>query len=321
MKIGIPFFPILTDEKITESSTTLSDFSFSYSADGDTYPLTLKPITVATKHDVPAYNLVDERGEWDPIHFSAKITRQIHIKVPSVFFGTGGIAVHDAKVGVAVMMYSLSSNRRNAQPIAIFSAVDKEIKGSFSFVMEKGFYREKISLRTVMFINTAGIPCEDEKVFANLPGTLLGTIDEIAVYLDGTGSLFPVKKESDPAKPLWRVECDWADPYNDLFDEENVCVIFNQAHPNYGLLKIENGMNGSPFLADVIASALQIIITKTIESVGSVEALENTEYALPGSILDAVHYFISTFGWNTQSPEKLAETIRLDFDRRTANDK
>ena len=97
-------------------------------------------------------------------------------------------------------------------------------------------------------------------------------------------------------------------------------MIFNQAHPNYRLLKIENGMNGSPFLSDVIASALQVIISKTIDTLGSVEALDNVDYASPGSILDAVHYFISTFGWDPHSPERLAETIRLDFDRRTGND-
>lgn len=321
MKIGIPFFPMLTDIQLSESGVALSDFSFSYTVDNAVHPLSLKPITIATKHETPAFNLVDERGEWDAINFSATISRQLSVKSPCAFFGPNSLAVHDAKLGIAVMMYSFSSNQRYAQPIAKFSATDSDIKGSYSFTLAKGFYREKITLRTVLYIVNEGTPYEDERILANLPGTLLGTIDEIAVYLDGTGSLFPVKKESDPTKPLWRVECDWADPYSDLFDEENVCVIFNQAHPNYSLLKIENGMNGSPFLADVIASALQIIIAKTIDTVGSIEALENADSALPGSILDAVHYFISTFGWDAHSPEKLAETIRLDFDRRTNNDK
>ena len=53
-------------------------------------------------------------------------------------------------------------------------------------------------------------------VLASLPGTLPGTIDVIAV---------PVKKESDPSKPLSRVECDWDDPYNDTFIEEKAWAI------------------------------------------------------------------------------------------------
>lgn len=321
MKIGVPFFPVITERKLEECKLVAEDFMFAYVSNGERSTLTLKPITVASKHEIPTFNLVDERGEWDPVHFDAQLERKICIKNPASLFGTSGVVAHDARLGVAVLLSSLSSNHRFAIPVAHFGYEDTEVNGYLSFKVQKNFYREKLMLKTVLYIHESGNPTDEEKVFANLSGTILGTIDEIAVYLDGTGSLFPVKKESDPAKPLWRVECDWADPYNDLFSEENVCVIFNQAHPNYGLLRIENGMNGSPFLSDVIASALQIIITKTIESVGGLDELYNIDAAVPGSILDAVHYFISTFGWDPRSPEKLAETIRLDFDRRTGNDK
>lgn len=321
MKIGVPFFPILNQKRISECGFSAQDYQFSYKAKEKNCTLTLKPISIASAHEIPNYNLVDDRGEWDAIHFPACIERNVQIEKPRLLFGPQGLAVHNAELGVAVLLCSLSSNHRFAIPVTSFTQDSESVTGKFLFQMPENFYRDKISLRLVLYVRSAGTPNENEKVLANLPGTLLGNVDEIAVYLDGTGSLFPVKKESDPARPLWRVECEWADPFNDLFTEENVCVIFNQAHPNYGLLKIENGMNGSPFLADVIASALHIIITKTIESVGSVEALDNVDGASPGSILDAVHYFVTTFGWDPHSPERLAETIRLDFDRRTGNDK
>lgn len=321
MKIGVPFFPMLNKRRISECGITAQDYAFSYMIKDESCPLTLKPISIASAHEIPNYNLMDDRGEWDAIHFPSTVERRVTISQPGLLFGPKGVAVHDAELGLAVMLCSLSSNHRFAIPFAKFTQESECVTGKFSFQMPKNFYRDKISLRLVLYVRSSGTPDEDEQILANLPGTVLGNIDEIAVYLDGTGSLFPVKKESDPTRPLWRVECDWADPFNDLFTEENVCVIFNQAHPNYGMLKIENGMNGSPFLADVIASALHIIITKTIDSVGSVEALENVDGACPGSILDAVHYFITTFGWDPHSPERLAETIRLDFDRRTVNDK
>lgn len=321
MKIGVPFFPMLNQKWISDCKMEVKDYSFTYLSNGETCPLSMKPITIASQHEIPNFNLVDDRGEWDAVHFPATINRDMTIANPELLFGAQGLAVHNAELGLAVLLCSLSSNHRFAIPVVNFTVQNKSVSGSFSFKMPENFYRDKISLRTVVYVRSPGEPSGGEDILANLPGTILGVIDEIAVYLDGTGSLFPVKKESDPTHPLWRVECDWVDPFNDLFTEENVCVIFNQAHPNYGLLKIENGMNGSPFLADVIASALQIIIMKTIDSVGSVEALDNVDSACPGSILDAVHYFISTFGWDPHSPERLAETIRLDFDRRTGNDK
>ena len=99
-------------------------------------------------------------------------------------------------------------------------------------------------------------------------------------------------------------------------------MIFNQAHPNYSLLKVDAGMNGSPFLVDVLASALQIIIWKAVESVGyDIDRIVNPSSSVaPGSILDAVHYFLKTFEWDVSSPERLAESIRKDFDGRTGND-
>lgn len=320
MKITIPFFPTLNDSLIKDCGYQAKEFDFSFVSGGVKKQLSLKPITVASEHETPTFNLVDENGEWDSTLFSAKLVRKITITTPEILFGENGIAAHNASIGIAVLLSSLSSNHRYAIPVSSFSANSKKSEYYFSLDLPKQFFRDKISLRTILYLVDAGSPSDAEKMLASLPGTVLGTLDEIDVYIDGTGSLFPVKKESDPTKPLWRVDCDWSDPFNDLFNEDNVCVIFNQAHPNYGLLKIESGMNGSPFLVDVIASALQIIITKAVESAGGIDALTKVS-SVPGSIADAVNYFLKTFGWNANSPEKLAETIRLDFDRRTGHDR
>lgn len=321
MKITIPSFPVLTAELKKHIGYKAEDFCFSYSARGTQYPLTLKEVAVASQNDTPAYNLRDEPGEWETGHFSTNIVRNMSIKTPQILFGPEGIAAHDATLGIAVSVISLTSNHRFAIPVQTFSKGDESVSGCFKFELPKSFYRDKIIFRSLLYLFDKGNPTEEEANLADLPGTVLGTLDEIIVFVDGTGSLFPVKKESDCAKPLWRVECDWTDPFYDLFSDENVCVIFNQAHPNYSLLKIEDGMNGSPFLADVIASALQIIITKTVEAVGGADELFASTDAVPGSILDAVRYFVSTFGWDPTAPERLAETIRMDFDRRTGSDK
>lgn len=321
MKITIPSFPILTSDLKEKCKCKVGEYNFSYKSQNDKNSLTLKPISVASSQNIQAFNLIDERGEWDSTQFDAHVESIITVDQPTALFGAEGLVAHDAILGVAVMILSLSSNHRYSVPVMKIYNNSDNVSSVFGIEIPRNFYRDKISFRTVFYLYEPGHPSIEEVNMADLPGTVLGIIDEIVVYIDGTGSLFPVKKESDPSKPLWRVECDWSDPYNDFFNEENVCVIFNQAHPNYGLLKIEEGMNGSPFLSDVIASALHIIITKTIESVGSAEELDNLDAAVPGSIVDAVHYFISTFGWDPSSPERLAETIRLDFDRRTGNDR
>ena len=83
MKIGVPFFPVITERKLEECKLVAEDFMFAYVSNGESSPLTLKPITVASKHEIPTFNLVDERGEWDPVHFDAQLERKICIKNPA----------------------------------------------------------------------------------------------------------------------------------------------------------------------------------------------------------------------------------------------
>ena len=232
MKIAISPFPVLTPALIEDSGIALGEFSFSYCSNHNTNPLTLKPISVASSQGLQNYNLVDERGEWDAVHFSTHISRKISIENPEVLFGPNGIGAKDSTLGMAVQLMSLSSNHRFSIPVFIFNPASGAVEGDLSYDIPRNFYRDKILLKSILYLYNSGNPKGDEVNLANLPGTVLGTLDEIVVFIDGTGSLFPIKKESDPAKPLWRVECDWSDPFNDLFTDENVCVILNQSHPN-----------------------------------------------------------------------------------------
>ena len=58
-------------------------------------------------------------------------------------------------------------------------------------------------------------------------GTILGVLDETKVIIDGNGSLFPIHMVSNLTEPLWWVQCNWEDPTQDSFTDDNFLHLFD----------------------------------------------------------------------------------------------
>ena len=319
MKIDIPFFPMITNSLKAAAGVAAGEFTFTYQVEGEEKNLTLEPVKLATEDKASSYNLVDEQGIWDPITRCTYLSRCIRVANPQKLFGPSGVACRDAVLGVALQVVSLTSNHRFSYPILDMTAKSGPITETICVKLPADFYREKLILRTIFYIKEAGQPESKEINLANQSGMMLGNIDEVVVFIDGTGSAFPIKHEVAPGKTLWRVECNWDDVFHDQFTVDNVCIVINEAHKYYSMVKADKGLKNAAFLIDIIASAMQIIISKAISSCSGLDELLYDD-AAPGSVADAVRYFIKTFGWNATSPELLAESIRTDFDRRITND-
>ena len=101
----------------------------------------------------------------------------------------------------------------------------------------------------------------------------------------------------------------------DKFDEDNVAIVLNKGHRHARNLKTEKGIGSSPLLLEIIATGIQTIIEKAKLS-GEWQQIRNDDGNQPGSIGEAIYYFINTFSWDTTSPENLLKSIREDFDKR-----
>ena len=220
MRFTVPSFPVVDEnsELLKLTGFQSSDYSFFYKANGTERPLTLKPVTIASGMKIIAYNMTDDAGEWDAMHFDTEMRCHFEFEDVAAFFGAEhGIAVHDAAIGLAVMIISLTSNHRFCKPIMSFCEDSGKVSRDWSFTLPKAFYRDRIILQTVLYIKKIGFPRDYEDIRANISGMIVGDLGSMTVFIDGTGSLFPVKKENDPTRPLWRVECNWSDPYLDMF--------------------------------------------------------------------------------------------------------
>lgn len=315
MNIFLSLFPVLTQDLFSKIGFLATPYEFEYNHEGIRNKLNSLPIdNHAQKYEF--LQISDDKSIWLPDKHNLCFKRSYTLSNHSFLFGENGLVCDDAEIGVALIWSSKTSNQRGAINIFSFrktenSALNFQLQSSFP----QGFLKGTVNFQTIIYIKKPGVKKESENHLANQPGIILGTLDEYSIILEGNASVFPIVEVAEPAQPLWWVNCDWSDPLADSFNEENVRICLNSAHPNYRLLKIDKGIKESPILVEIIASALQVIIQKVRDSEYWNEVL-NGENMEPGSVGQAVNYFISTFNWDPHSPEKLAYSIRSDFDGR-----
>lgn len=313
MNIPLVFYPELTREMIDKIGFQAFDYELEYTNGAAKYSLKTSPVDSSSY--IHEYLIEDDKSEWTADQYDLCLKRQTVINKPEFLFGENGVACRNSELGLALMWTSKTSNQQGVEIISGFKYSPEKLTADIEYVFPAGQLRGKVKFQTVLFLKTPGQRIEKEDHLANESGIILGSLDDYTIVIDGKGSVFPIVEVSEASQPLWWVECYWNDPMDDLFDDENVVVCLNKAHTNYPMLKLEDGLSGSPMLVDIIADAIQIIIQKAKESDSWEEVIKGKNMET-GSIAKAIHYFIETFSLDYSSPEKLALTIRRDFDKR-----
>lgn len=316
MKNTFNMYPVLTQELIEEISHKSDDFDFSYSEDYEIFPLELKDKNGAS--DSFSAKLYDTRCVWYPDANNLIIRKSGIIESPEKLFGADGIAVSDAVIGVAIIWSSTKSQQRGIIPCGHFVRTTKKFEFASEYRFEKSTIMGSILLQLVLYLKKAGNPSTEELFLNNSSGTVYGILEQCEIYTDGNGSVFPISTVNEPGKPLWWVYYDSsADPLNDSFDEENVEIRLNRAHPSFNALKIDASLKESPLFIEVLSSALCIIIDSVKENLGSEwESIIDSQDFAHGSIAEAVYYFIHKLEWDISSPTALSRSIHTFFDNK-----
>lgn len=313
MSITLNLFPTINSTLYGKIGFFADEYEFAYHKDQTEMQLETRTNDMLTPNST-TLQIYDENCVWYADSYDLLIRRCFTISNPLFLFGSKGIADEDSELGVALFWLSKTSNQRGAYKVGSFCRTEKSIAFDLEVAFLPGVLTGSIDLQTVIYLKKPSF-ISSSTGFAQDSGTILGVLDHFKIVIDGKGSVFPVVEVNEPSQPLWYVKCDWTDPLSDGFEEENVSLCINRANPNYESLRLESGLQGSPLLAEVIASGLQTIVQKIILSPewDDISKGRNIE---DGSIGQAVYYFISNFGWDTSSPERLALSIRKDFENR-----
>ena len=313
MAVILESYPKMSRELLTKIGYMSSNYTFYYHSHGEKQKLVTSTADTSTSKTA-VLQLNDDTAQWHPEFYELCADITATINVPRFLFGEKGLApVKDSKVGVAVIWMSPEASERGVFPIAELTSETSpgyQISGKIVFPEQR--LRGTLILQTVLYLIDKGTPVGVEKYFASRKGTILGVLDETKIIIDGNGSLFPIHETSVPTNPLWWVQCNWSDPTEDQFTDDNFCVFLNTAHKDYAALNINEGVKNSPLLFDIICSALEVLIMKVMRDPTASSQTIKGEGLAPGSISSVINYLIRKFEWHCDpdSPEQLSLDIR-----------
>lgn len=313
MAVVLDAYPKLTKALLVKTGYLSTEYYFFYHKNGIRMDLTKKTSDSSTSRTA-VIQLEDPTATWHPEIYELCAEVRCEFHVPVFLFGDHGVAAADGGVlGVAIRWMAPDSGERGVIPVGEMtkgSSVPCIIRSCITFPARK--LRGTLVLDTIIYVKNAGNPKGAERFQAHIQGTVLGVLDDTRVIIDGNGSVFPVHEVSASTEPLWYVRCDWADPLEDKFTEENFCLFLNNAHKDFASLNVNEGMAKSPLLMEIICSSLQMLITKVMSDVAAAQAIRTGEDLVPGTIAAVVYYFMRKYGWSYDAdyPEKLATDIR-----------
>jgi len=256
--------------------------------------------------------LDDNNSTWEFRYFGLNIEGEVILNNTDFLFGINGLVADDAVIGVCLRITSKKSAQQFIRPIGeIKKGVSSTIIINFKEELNKNLLYGSFNINVCLFVKVASPNPLMGK--ANIVGMMIGQIVEQVIDIDGSMSSLPIQKINDPAKPLWYVEFDIEDATIDAFDTDHVCIYFNSAHPGFKYLEKQDSQVGTFLQNEVMATALTLIITH-VKSLPEWDYIDKGENLEEGSIGSAIYYFIKTFSWNLESPEKLSESIRLYFE-------
>lgn len=312
MSIQLNLFPVIEKNLYEKIGYLSENYQFYYHKDGYSIDLDSEANELHGQTQ-SVIQLSDPNCQWHANSYDLCFKRKCNINNVKFLFGENGVAGEDAVLGIAIMWSSKTSSQRGIFDIGQIQVNEPkrtlDIEASFSPGQLKG----SVCLETIIYLKKSSQTQGDP--FAKSTGTILGTLDDTTIIIDGNGSVFPIVEVKEPSQPLWYVVCSWSDPLVDSFDEDNVKLCINASNPSFNLLKLEDGLRESPFFVEVLAGAMQTIVLNVMSS-RYWEEIVRGENLEDGSIGQAINYFITTFGWETSSPERLALSIRKDFEAR-----
>ena len=307
----ILLYPYISDEMKKKIRFQTRPYDFFYIDDnGDECLLETEPAELSATVN----NIVDD-GIWNQDDYQLGVKRVGRLSTISGLFGPEGIACRTASLGIAVIWTSADSKQRGAIPVTTFDCNSDSVEIRFSKTFQKAQLRGEVNLTTVVYLAASGTPEPDEMHLSNKPGSLLGELDSYTIKLDGNKSLFPVFEVSMKNQPLWFVKCDWTDATADSF-EDYVSININTAHKSYKYLDISQKTYNPQLMVEVMAAAISLVIEKVRLNTAEWEQIMNNEDLEPGSIGQAIYYFMETLDWEMDTPESVSLSARRFFDQR-----
>ena len=244
---------------------------------------------------------------WAPNEHSLEIQQDFTLKNINLLFGSQGVTLASNTIGVAAHIYSSKSGFQKTVSFATLNSTDEEKKVTFSYSFPKSFLRGDVQIDYFLYLQELK---EYNAMHASTVGMKLTERDlyNTVIVIDGEGSTFPITEFSEKGGPLWKIEKNWVEPEVEMFDTSTVNLSLNTLHPLFEQLKNGKTPISRSYMDDVIVQAMIHLIQQVCIVEERTE--EDMQNAIPGSVLSAVYYWVSTFNVNTSSLFAISNSLR-----------
>lgn len=248
---------------------------------------------------------------WTPVEHDLLIKQKYTFNDISALFGIDGVTMEGNKIGLAVHIYSKTSSIQKTISFASFSDISKKNEFIFEYTFPANSLRGTVEMDFFLFLqeNLNCKPYQADKI-----GMILSenNIYSLSIVVDGEGSAFPITEFNQKDGPLWLLEKSWADATEDTFDNSNVNLKLNVAHPLFEQIKSGKTRASRALMGDVMVQAMSMIIQQVILIEGN--SLDVAEDAISNSILSVVNYWVITFEVDVSSLFTISNSLRSRFD-------
>ena len=221
---------IKLDENLVEHLCVKNSFSASCIIDSNTVPLVLEKTSIENEE----YYLSSSDDKYDLSNNNLSIRGCVSIENIRSLYGKENdyskVALDDTVIGISLNAYSLASKRNITKPIGEIK-LDNENNISIYYDIDfpAGALADKLFVSLNFYIKEAKTK---SNIFATIDGTILGSIYNAIINLEGTGSIFPIRVVSSKDEPLWYVDLNY-DDLNDVFCQNNICLNINSSHYDF----------------------------------------------------------------------------------------
>ncbi|WP_303965610.1 hypothetical protein [Sporosarcina ureae] len=260
-------------------------------------------------NDVLTINEFDQ--EWTPVENNLLIKQKYIFNDPTVLFGEDGVTVEENRIGLAVHIYSKTSSIQKTVSFASFSDSQNRIEFLFEHSFPAASLRGSVEMDFFLFLKD-NFECKPYQ--ADQVGMILseGNLYSLTIVVDGEGSAFPITEFNQKDGPLWLLDKNWADATEDSFDNSNINLKLNVAHPLFEQIKSGKTRASRSLMGDIMVQAMSMIIQQVVIIEGN--SLDAADDAVSNSILSVVNYWVITFEVDISTLFTIPNSLRSRFD-------
>lgn len=204
---------------------------------------------------------------WNAADFNLKIKISLQLsKAKNLFSGANAVAEENAQIGVAVRWRIPGMAERQTSVFTNF-LLDKNTDnadGQLELTFPSHYLRNGLAWEVTLFLKTSGT---SGSVFAQVPGSLLGIIDQKNISTGGVKGIFnTIWENAGENNPLWRVKLDFSS-FDEPFCPEAIALYLNRDHCGSSLIAADD-KKISPMLFEIFSNVCFLLLRTAVKRDG-----------------------------------------------------